>query len=159
MPESHAVQLVQDTQNTQDTASSSLPRPTMKFASVALALLTCASTVSAQYFSEGWTPGKPVTEEPPKAGPTSRPKAAEPQTAAGGLSSFDMTWVLESAPVVGIFNRMGINITATLEAARNQVDTWDSRIPLITDNNYDELIVREPLSEEEKESRIWFLVM
>jgi hypothetical protein len=37
---------------------------------------------------------------------------------------------------------------------------WDKRIPLITDENYESLIVGETFSSEEEESeRVWFLIV
>lgn len=133
----------------------------MKLASLSLALLACATSVSAQYFSDGWAPGKPVTEEPPAATP--RAGRAPAQQPAKGMSfdlkNFDLTKVLESGPVSNLFGKIGVNISKQIEAARAKVDTWDPRIPLITDSNYDEVIVNEPLTEEEAEKRLWFVVM
>lgn len=139
---------------------------TMKLAPFSLVLLACASTACAQYFSEGWAPGKPATKEPsaPAATPVARPDepaaAQQPEgTSKGSRSFFDVSRLLESAPVSNLFSKVGVNISQQLEAARAQIDTWDPRIPLITDSNYDELIVRESLTPEEKEKRVWFLVM
>ena len=40
-----------------------------------------------------------------------------------------------------------------------ELDVWDPRVQLVTDDNWDELIVNEELTEEEEERRTWFLVM
>ncbi|TCD68480.1 hypothetical protein EIP91_010655 [Steccherinum ochraceum] len=136
----------------------------MKLASFSLALLALTSSVSAQYFSEGWAPGKAVTDEPPPPAATPGTGGAQPaaqQQGGGGLqSAFDLTKVLESETMSKLFSRFGINITAQIEAARAQgANTWDSRIPLITDDNYDDVVVKEVLTEEEEENRLWFIVI
>lgn len=152
-----------DTQN----ITSLLTRTLMKLSQVALALLACAATANAQYFSEGWAPGKPVTQDPPPPAATQRhvaPKPpVKPQLSLSSLSSyFDLSKVLESGPVSKLFDKAGINITERVAAARasmRTVTTWDPRIPLITDDNYDEIIVRENLTEEEKGRRSWFVIV
>jgi hypothetical protein len=67
--------------------------------------------------------------------------------------------MLSNGPVSQLFNRWGINITERLEAAKANTEIWDSRIPLITDDNYNDLIVNEVLTTEEEKDRVWFLVM
>jgi hypothetical protein len=56
-----------------------------------------------------------------------------------------------------VFERFGINITERV--ALTQANLWDERILLITDDNFQELIVREPLTEEEEKTRVWATVM
>ncbi|THH27830.1 hypothetical protein EUX98_g6360 [Antrodiella citrinella] len=141
----------------------------MKLSQVALALLACAATVNAQYFSEGWAPGKPVTQDPPLPAATQStarrhaPPPVKPQLSLSSLTSyFDLAKVLESGPVSSLFDRAGINITERVAAARasmRTITTWDPRIPLITDENYDEIIVGENLTDEEKEKRSWFVIV
>lgn len=135
----------------------------MKIVSFSLGLLTLTASVSAQYFSEGWAPGKPVTDEPPPPAATPGPGGGKPvaQQQGGGLqSAFDLTKVLESGAVSKLFSRIGINISAQIEAARAQgANPWDSRIPLITDDNYDDIVVKEVLTQQEEEKRLWFIVM
>ena len=43
--------------------------------------------------------------------------------------------------------------------ARGGLSPWDERIPLITDENYGELIVNETLTAQEERERIWFLIV
>ena len=43
--------------------------------------------------------------------------------------------------------------------SRGAVSPWDERIPFITDENFEELIVNEPLTEQEEKDRLWFIVM
>ena len=55
-----------------------------------------------------------------------------------------------------MFEKLGMNITEKLDQAKG---IWDDRIQLITDDNYEALIVNEPLTEEEESERVWCLVM
>lgn len=48
---------------------------------------------------------------------------------------------------------VGLNISGTRDF------DWDERIPLITDSNYQDVIVNEELSTEEEEKRVWFLII
>jgi hypothetical protein len=128
----------------------------MKFSCI----LALAAAANAQYFSEGWTPGQSVTAE--KAAPTfvgvPNPNARQQQAPDFSLSSlFDINNILNSNTVKGLFEKAGINITERLEAAA--VSPWDMRIPLITDENYFDIIVNETLTEEEEERRTWVLVV
>jgi hypothetical protein len=63
--------------------------------------------------------------------------------------------VLTSAPVASLFSKIGIDISKTLE----NPDYWDERIPLITDDNYNDIVVNELLTEEEEEARTWAIIM
>jgi len=114
--------------------------------------------VSAQYFSAGWAPGQPVqqesaTEWSPNQGV---PRNAQPRQ----QTSFDWTKLLTDGPVGSLFEKAGINITKNIEdAALKEANRWDKRIPLITDDNYDNLVVNETLTEEEEKERIWFIVI
>ncbi|KAK0243281.1 hypothetical protein EDD85DRAFT_947424 [Armillaria nabsnona] len=126
-----------------------------------LALLCSISLAKAQYFSEGWKPGQAVPSEVPV--PTSTPSSADSQEKSASLRPTDLlrlfevkTW-LTSEPAVALFSRFGVNITERLAAA--EVLPWDNRIPLITDDSYEELIVNEELTEEEEEERIWALLI
>lgn len=55
-----------------------------------------------------------------------------------------------------LLGKVGVNLSAVFNATN---DIWDPRIPLITDDNYDEIIVNEPLTPEEEQKRTWFIVM
>jgi len=63
--------------------------------------------------------------------------------------------LLTSGPVASLFAKLGVNITKTLE----QPKFWDERIPLITDNNYNDVIVNEPLTDEELQDRTWAIII
>jgi hypothetical protein len=63
--------------------------------------------------------------------------------------------VLTSAPVASLFSKIGIDISKTLE----NPDYWDERIPLITDDNYNDIVVNELLTEEEEEARTWAIII
>jgi hypothetical protein len=120
-------------------------------------LLALLASSNAQYFSAGWSPGQ-KQPEPQSLKPV--PIAAEPVKATTPfslLSLFDTNKILTSGPSVALFDRFGINITERIEASLAQI--WDERIPLITDDNYDDLIVNESLTELEEIDRVWIIVM
>lgn len=124
-----------------------------------LGVLALVTAIEAQYFSAGWAPGQPAepspSSVPEKEAPAS--KRISPSTIA---SQFDLSKILTSKPSISLFNRFGINITEkvqnVLEETKNR---WDERIPLVTDNNYKDLIVNERLTEEEEKERTWILIM
>ncbi|KAI6040443.1 hypothetical protein EDC04DRAFT_2567093 [Pisolithus marmoratus] len=124
----------------------------MRLQALSLSLLAIAGAVNAQYFSAGWAPGQPIPTEPATTAspaswsqPTQKIHANTPSSFLGEL--------VTAGPVSAIMSLVGLNITGT----RN-VD-WDERIPLITDSNYQDIIVNEELSTEEEEKRVWFLIM
>ncbi|EKM60062.1 uncharacterized protein PHACADRAFT_250926 [Phanerochaete carnosa HHB-10118-sp] len=127
----------------------------MKVVAVVCAALACASSVHAQYFSEGWKPGQPaVSPTQDGAAPAFTPGAASPGTTGSG--GFDLSKLFTSGPVGSLLAKAGVNLSAAMNTS---VDLWDMRIPLIHDDNYDELIVHEPLTPEEELNRTWFLVI
>ncbi|OBZ70492.1 hypothetical protein A0H81_09661 [Grifola frondosa] len=135
----------------------------MKLPYILLASLACAASVNAQYFSPGWTPGQAVTSEPDSATATFDSNAvptsqSRPANGDGSLSSlFDVSKLLSSGPVSSLFGKLGVNITERLKAAKTS--PWDLRVPMITDDNYEEMIVNEPLTQEEEADRVWILVI
>ncbi|THG98089.1 hypothetical protein EW026_g4030 [Hermanssonia centrifuga] len=128
----------------------------MKLTSVLLASLACATSASADYFSDGWKPGQAAhpTREAASAPPTYTPGSEPPQSqqnkpAAGGFSNF-----IASGPIGSLLEKVGVNLSHDPMA-----DLWDHRVPLITDDNYDDIIVHEELTSEEEEKRLWFLII
>ncbi len=130
----------------------------MRLITLAFAALTLVVPSSAQYFSTGWTPGQAVPTVTPDA-PSFDPKTTSLPPPREGESRFSLSYLLSTGPAAQLFNRLGINITERLEAARNNSEIWDGRVPLINDDNYNDFIVNEVLTEEEEESRVWFLIM
>ena len=136
----------------------------MKLSVLFLASL-CAVSANAQYFSAGWTPGAPISDEPPV--PTGAPATPEQQPSHEGntrsslssLFNINFEKLAQSGPVSTVFNKIGINITERIEKVKQAADFWDHRVPLITDDNFNELIVNEELTPEEEISRVWFVVM
>ncbi|KAH9855055.1 hypothetical protein C2E23DRAFT_725470 [Lenzites betulinus] len=146
----------------------------MKLSTIFLPSLLCAATASAQYFSAGWAPGQPnlVTDAP---APTANapppdetfdraetPAPAPPASGAGGLvagltSLLDVNRLLTAPPVAALFGKLGMNITEAV--GRATASPWDLRIPFITDENFEEMIVNEELTPEEESERIWFLII
>lgn len=135
----------------------------MRFAAISLGALAFAASANAQYFSAGWAPGQPKSQTEAAPIPTSVPqKEAPPQrpfSPSGIASLFDITKLLGSAPAVSLFAQLGINITEKLEGAIERSKIWDERVTLITDENYQDLIVNEPLTAKEEQDRTWIIVM
>jgi hypothetical protein len=126
----------------------------------------------AQYFSEGWKPGQAVSKA--QSGYTAA--AASPESTAtaytpgensdtkseskGIASFFDLSNLLETGPAKALFGSLGVNISEKIEAAKEHAKIWDERIPLITDDNYEELVLNEKFKTLEAEKdRLWFIVM
>ncbi|KAF5388042.1 hypothetical protein D9615_000708 [Tricholomella constricta] len=136
----------------------------MKLSALSLYFLVLAATfVNAQYFSAGWEPGQPApkAEETP-SNPASIPKKESPPerlTPSKIAGFFDLTNLLSSPPAVSLFARLGINITERLEGAVERAKIWDDRVPLITDHNFKDLIVNEPLTQQEEQDRTWVIVI
>lgn len=138
----------------------------MRLSAASLTLLALVGSSSAQYFSAGWTPGQPGKPAVQQATATYDPSAAPTHAAEGSpkatpfsLSNlFNVDKLLTSEPAVALFSKFGINITERVEAAVNQ-KIWDDRVELITDDNYEDLIVNESLTAEEEQKRVWMIVM
>ena len=130
----------------------------MRLIPLAFVALALVGHSGAQYFSDGWTPGQAVPTATPDSSSFS-PKSASLPPPRQGESRFSLSYMLSAGPAAQLLNRLGINITERLEAARNNSEIWDGRIPLITDDNYNDLIVNEVLTEEEEKSRVWLLLM
>jgi hypothetical protein len=71
----------------------------------------------------------------------------------------DPAIILRSKPVVSLFSLAGINITERVDSVIQDSQIWDPRVPLITDENYRDLIINEEMSIEEQEKRTWFLII
>lgn len=136
----------------------------MKLFAPSLGLLALVVSVNAQYFSDGWSPGQAqTTQEAPPPAVTSAPQKqadtfSERLSPSKILSYFDFNKVLASPPSIALFSRLGINVTERLEAAF-PTKFWDERVTLITDDNYNDLIVNELLTEQEEQDRTWILIM
>ena len=125
---------------------------------LALAALAFAAPACAEYFSAGWTPGQAVPTEAPSA-PSYEPETTPSPPPRSGESPFSLSYLFSNGPFSQFFDRLGINITERLEAAEANFELWDKRVPLVTDENYNDLIVNEVLTSEEEEDRVWFLIM
>ncbi|EJU06203.1 hypothetical protein DACRYDRAFT_73553 [Dacryopinax primogenitus] len=152
----------------------------MRF-SLALAAFSAISMVDAAYFSEGWKPGQapPTQAIPPGSKQTSVPLAdfLKPKAAADApprkgilelvqelqtMATDALTAPLKSGPVADIIQRTtGLNVSQAIERAKAAAlqDKWDSRIKLITDDNWEDVIEYEQLSPEEEESRTWLILI
>lgn len=135
----------------------------MKLSGVSWVVLALAISTNAQYFSDGWSPGQQTTKGAPQAVPTFVPKEKpvpkSPPSIKDLTALLDIKYLLSSAPALSLFSSFGINITDRLAAAEVANKIWDERVPLITDENYQDLIVNEPLTEQEEKDRTWVIVM
>ncbi|KAI0268161.1 hypothetical protein BC834DRAFT_923258 [Gloeopeniophorella convolvens] len=132
----------------------------MRFNILTLISLVFVAPVSAQYFSEGWAPGQAV----PSAVPSDTHPSFEPRTEPlppprEGESRFSLSYILSSGPIAQLFNSFGINITERLQVAHDNLEIWDNRVPFVHDENYEDLIVKEELTEQEEKDRVWFLII
>lgn len=131
-----------------------------------------ASSVCAQYFSEGWTPGQPVPTE--NATPT-LDGAFNPETATAAPTpaakwswkefsskNLDLGRIVTEGPIASALSGIGINASEHLEQARLRAAErgWDERVPLLTDENYELLVKNETFATpEEAEKRTWFVIV
>lgn len=133
----------------------------MKLSGILFSSLLCVASAHAQYFSAGWTPGQkaPVAEQAsPDPAYTFDPAAHAAQaTAAAGKQPGIVDRLLTSGPVASLFGKMGLNMTDAV--ARGSLSPWDERIPLVTDENFVEMIVNETLTAQEERERVWFLIV
>ena len=70
----------------------------------------------------------------------------------------DLTNILASGPVASLAARAGINITEKLADIKSH-KFWDDRVTTIDDDNYEDIIVNEALTEKEEKDRVWFVIM
>lgn len=145
----------------------------MKLSAAFLPTLLFLASARAQYFSAGWTPGQPVEssnpvpeyafdppprEEPAPVAPTDVPPTPDALGHGGTQRPLGIVdKLMLSSPVQNLFGKIGLNMTDVVK--RGSTLPWDPRIPLITDDNYDEMIVNEVMTEEEEKDRAWFLIM
>lgn len=126
----------------------------MRSLAYAAGFLSLTGLVDAQYFSAGWAPGQGQVTGQPVSSPTASPTPTwlpSKQRGPGKTSFLDN--LVTVGPLAAISSLIGLNITGAPAV------TWDERIPLITDENYAEMIVNEPLTPEEEKERVWFLIM
>jgi len=70
-----------------------------------------------------------------------------------------LTW-LQSDAAKELMEKFGVNITEKVEAAvQAEQNIWLKDIPLITDDNYGDLIVNETMTEAEEKERLWVTVI
>ena len=131
-----------------------------RFVSVLLlcsTLVTVANGEAFQY-SPGWSPGQTTTT----TSSASAPESTSVEVAGSSSGQFAWSSLLTSGPIGKLFASSGINMTEKLlEAQRTANDLpWDERIPMIRDDNFQQLIFNETFAtQEEEEARLWFLVV
>jgi len=132
-------------------------------------LLSFSTSISAQYYSTGWQPGQKVVREDVDAQgwtASDHPEGSPPPPVDTGAvlpaeTPFHWSKILTEGPIGNALLKVGLNYTAAREEAeRRKANMWDRRIPLVTDESYESLIVNETFSdEEEKKERVWFLIV
>jgi len=132
-------------------------------------LFSFSTSVYAQYYSAGWQPGQKVVREEADArewAPGDHPEGRPPPPPDSGAAPpaetpFRWSKLLTEGPIGDALLKVGLNYTAAREEAeRRKANMWDKRIPLITDDNYESVIVNETFSNEEEErERVWFLIV
>ncbi|KAH7912949.1 hypothetical protein BJ138DRAFT_1082587 [Hygrophoropsis aurantiaca] len=126
----------------------------MKAPVVLFSLLSLVGIVSAQYFSSGWAPGQPIPSSNPEAGYVARPSPPDMKQESNSppKPSF-LDTLVTLGPVGALSSLVGLNLSGAANI------NWDGRIPLITDENYGEMIVNENMTPEEEQERVWFLII
>ena len=129
----------------------------MKLSAVALSLFLFVGSTNAQYFS-GWSSGQKSSSDNPPANPvvssSSQTAAAAEMTPSTSASNSFLELLFTSGPVTALLSSFGVNVSAALN-----VKLWDERIQLITDENYQDVIVNEPLTPKEEKERAWAIIM
>jgi len=137
-----------------------LPHHIMKLSAAAFSLFLFVSTTNAQYFSVGWSPGQKVSSQ---STPAESVASSSSQTAVpAATENTPSTWtpnsfiekLLASGPAVALLSSLGLNVSAALNEK-----LWDERIQLITDENYQDVIVNETLTPKEEKERAWVILM
>jgi hypothetical protein len=137
------------------TAVASSAHEQMRVFAFSLALLACVTSARSQYFSAGWAPGDPTADTSSSAQPEQTYSPVFKPLSGNPLQDF-----FTSGPLAQLFAKWGFNLTQYVEAAKKlEAERWDSRIPLITDENYDDIILNETLTPAEEKDRVWFLVV
>ncbi|KAG8759235.1 hypothetical protein FRC14_006398 [Serendipita sp. 396] len=110
---------------------------------------------TSAYFSKGWTPGAEPSTTAAKSIPSQGSGPASGN--AGSPSPFDWTKLVSEGPIGSLFQLAGVNVTERLEQAKQAaaVPPFDERVPMITDENYEELI----LNPDSPSDETWFLVV
>lgn len=125
-----------------------------RFITTALFNIALVNVVNG-YYSSGWSPAG--TDDAAEPAPIPSLSGEAPAATATSIGfSFDWTTLLTQGPIGEAFKLAGVNITERLEAAKKKAEQvpFDTRIPLITDDNYESL-VKEDADKEDT----WFIVV
>ena len=139
-----------------------------------LAALCSTLPVQAQY-TKGWSPGQPVVKSnlkaaakgwapgqpkyrpatPPSAEvPVEAPPVAESTADASDLTSALLSFDINNVLLAGA-KKLGLNVSVP----STEKKFWDERIPLITDDNFNDFFNEQFASEDEAAARTWAIVM
>ena len=134
----------------------------MKLSAAAFSLFLFVGSTSAQYFSVGWSPGQKVSSQnppakssvPPQESSTSQTAAASEKAPSTSTPNSFIEKLLTSGPAAALLSSFGLNVSAAINEK-----LWDERIQLITDENYQDVIVNETLTSKEEKERTWVIIM
>ena len=124
-----------------------------------------ASSADANDYSDGWAAEAAAAETTPSTSSwtaltestTSLPAASTPASSPW----FDWTRLVTSGPIYHLLTSVGVNVTQHLDAVSQRVNEkpWDPRVPMITDENWEDMVLNEPLFPEDEKDRTWFMVV
>ena len=116
----------------------SLTRLRMLYRRVLYLLASNALLVSSQ----GWAPNAASQAAPANPVPSPSSSGSAGASPTDAAAPFDWSKLLTTGPVASLFELAGVNITEKWNAAQKATYTkpYDTRVPMITDDNYDELI-------------------
>ena len=126
-----------------------------------------AADADVNDYSEGWAAEAAAAETAPSPSTFSLTAPTESTTSLPAASTppsspwFDWTRLVKSGPIYNLLTRAGVNITQHLDAVSQRVNEkpWDPRIPMITDENWEDMVLNEPLFPEDEKGRTWFMVV
>lgn len=135
----------------------------MRLSALALPLLA-ATTASAGWFSSNDDKPEAPTSAPLFEGatPKAQPAAPAKKSYLDYIPDFNLEQILTSGPIANIIQRTtGFNVTEKYETAKREAKEtgWHPDIPLITDENFKQLVENEALTLDEMEERVWIILV
>jgi hypothetical protein len=143
----------------------------MRATTLLFSALAFLAPVRAQY-TAGWTPGQAASRGGAVKGSTSSgwaPGAAQATATARVLPASPRAdgppkeffeRLLTTGPLGALLDRAGVNVSEKLaEQKAKQAAMWDARVPLLSDYNFEGIVVNESLSAAEEAARVWFIIM
>jgi hypothetical protein len=120
-------------------------------------LLATHAVLASAYYSSGWSPDGTQAADTPTPLVEDDAHGAPIPAVTASPGSFDWTDFLQKGPIGSLFQLAGIDVTQHLDAAKQRAaqKPYDTRVPMITDENYESLIL-DPANGNDK---TWFLIV